>query len=135
MGLLWARTVAIQGPLLCLLNAMHWPLDCHYVPVDCHMWASCLPHKCLLSATCGSHVGQTTATRGPALQNKCGPHVSLRWEPFQLPHVALCGPLVECLLGCDCMSSICSDPHCQMDADSWECHRVLRCSVETLSYK
>ena len=74
------------------------------VPVDCHMWASCLPHRCLLSATCGSHVGQTTATRGPHVGQRCKTCVAhmcaLRGSHFNCHMWAVCGPLVECLLGC-----------------------------------
>ncbi len=93
---LWARTIATHGPLLCMSNAMHWPLDCHlctcwfphvgqlsatYAPLVCHMWA-----------TCGPDNGHMCATRGPALQNACGPHVYLKWELFPLPHVSLVWP-------------------------------------------
>ena len=37
-------------------------------------------------------MGHTWATHGPTLQNTCGPHVCLRWKPFQLPHVGLVWP-------------------------------------------
>ena len=99
MGLLWARTIATHGPVLCLFTAMHVPLDCHSVPVDCHMWASCLPHRCLLSATCGPDNGHMWASRGPALQNACGPQVCLTWELFQLPHVGLVWPTCRMFAG------------------------------------
>ena len=51
------------------------------MPLVCHMWA-----------TCGPDIGHMWATRWPPLQNTCGPHVCLSWEPFQLPHVGHVGP-------------------------------------------
>ena len=105
VGLLWARTIATHGPFLCLSNAMHWPLDCHlcicslphvgqlsasYAPLVCHMWATCWPDN-----------GHMWATRGPALQNACGPHV-LKWEIFQLPHVGLVWPTCGMFAGYMC---------------------------------
>ena len=75
-----------------------------YVPVDCHMWASCLPHMRLLSATCGPQVGQTTATCGPHVGQRCKSMWptctrALSGSYFNCHMRALCGPLVECLLG------------------------------------
>ena len=65
-----------------LLISTCGPVVCHvYAPLVCHMWATCWPdndHMCV--------------TRGPALQNACGPHVCLKWELFQLPHVGLVWP-------------------------------------------
>ena len=56
-------------------------LSATYAPLVCHM-----------CATCGPDNGHMCATRGPALQNACGPHVCLKWELFQLPHVGLMWP-------------------------------------------
>ena len=107
---------ACSLPCVRLLIAISVPVDCHwwaccgpeqlphmvhfcacrmpciglliaiYVPVDFHMWASCLPHMRLTWASV------VCATHGPALQNACGPHVCLKWELFQLPHVGLVWP-------------------------------------------
>ena len=87
---------ACSLPCMCLLIAI-------YVPVDCHTGASCLPYRCLVSATCGPHVGQTTATRGPHVGQRCKTRVAhmcaLGGSNFNCHMWALCGPLVECLLG------------------------------------
>ena len=88
---------ACSLPCMCLLIAIS-------VPVDCHTGASCLPHRCLVSATCGPHVGQTTATCGPHVGQRCKTRVAhtcaLGGSNFNCHMWALCGPLVECLLGC-----------------------------------
>ena len=87
---------ACSLPCMCLLIAIS-------VPVDCHTGASCLPHRCLVSATCGPHVGQTTATCGPHVGQRCKTRVAhtcaLGGSNFNCHMWALCGPLVECLLG------------------------------------
>ena len=87
---------ACSLPCMCLLIAIS-------VPVDCHTGASCLPHRCLVSATCGPHVGQTTATCGPHVGQRCKTRVAhmcaLGGNNFNCHMWALCGPLVECLLG------------------------------------
>ena len=87
---------ACSLPCMCLLIAIS-------VPVDCHTGASCLPHRCLVSATCGPHVGQTTATCGPHVGQRCKTRMAhtcaLGGSNFNCHMWALCGPLVECLLG------------------------------------
>ena len=87
---------ACSLPCMCLLIAIS-------VPVDCHTGASCLPHRCLVSDTCGPHVGQTTATCGPHVGQRCKTRVAhmcaLGGSNFNCHMWALCGPLVECLLG------------------------------------
>ena len=87
---------ACSLPCMCLLIAIA-------VPVDCHTGASCLPHRCLVSDTCGPHVGQTTATCGPHVGQRCKTRVAhmcaLGGSNFNCHMWALCGPLVECLLG------------------------------------
>ena len=72
------------------------------------MWASCLPHMCLLSAICGPLVGQTTVTCGPHVGHRCKKRVAhmcaIRREPFQLPHMGLVWPTCEMFAGL-CLSS------------------------------
>ena len=87
----------------CLNNCHTWatsmPVDCHVcvlaaisVPVDCHMCASCLPHVGQTTDTCGPHMGQHCKTRVAHMYALGGSH-------FNCHMWALCGPLVECLLG------------------------------------
>ena len=71
-------------------------------PVVCHICASCLPYVGHVWARQRSHVGRTWAT---VAKKRVAHMCAIRREPFQLPQVghchmwALCGPLVECLLG------------------------------------
>ena len=58
-----------------------------------------MPHVGQTMATCGPDNGHMCATRGPALQNTCGPHVCLRWEQFQRPHVGLVWPICGMFAG------------------------------------
>ena len=99
---------ACSLPCMCLLIAIS-------VPVDCHTEASCLPHRCLVSATCGPHVGQTTATCGPHVGQRCKTRVAhmcaLGGNNFNCHMWALCGPLVECLLGNTSHARFCSEPY------------------------
>ena len=107
MGLLWACCGPEQLPHMGHFCACRMPciglLIALYVPVDFHMWASCLPHMRLLSASRGPHVGQTTATCVPHVGQRCKTRVAhrcaLSGSYFNCHMLALCGPLVECLLG------------------------------------
>ena len=72
-------------------------LSATYAPLVCHMWATCEPDY-----------GHMWATRGPALQNMCGPHVCLKWELFQLPHVGLVWPTCGMFAGKGSGELLCS---------------------------
>ena len=103
---------ACSLPCMCLLIAIS-------VPVDCHIWASCLPHKvplvCHMWPICGPDNGHMWASRGPALQNACGPHVCLTWEAIS---TATCGPCVAHLWNV-----------CWEEIKSGKCHELPRKSI------
>ena len=126
---IWATSVPVHChmcaswlPFLYLLIATCGPVvnqnNCHTratsVPVECHALVSWLPFMYLLIATfgpvvchicpsCLPHVGQTTATCEPHVGRRCKTRVAhmcaLSGSYFNCHMWALCGPLVECLLG------------------------------------
>ena len=65
-------------------------------PVVCHIGASCLPHLGHMWARQRSHVAHTWATVAKNVWPTCVP---IGGSHFNCHMWALCGPLVECLLG------------------------------------
>ena len=125
---------ACSLPCMCLLIAIS-------VPVDCHTGASCLPHRCLVSATCGPHMGQTTATCGPHVGQRCKTSVAhmcaLDGSNFNCHMWALCGPLVECLLGSrllpQCLAASCISLIIPLTCSLWSSrHDMLIARLATL---
>ena len=107
--------IATCGPVVGQNNCHTWatsvPVECHALaswllfmyqliatggPVVCHIGASCLPHMGHIWARQRSHVGHTWVTVAKNVWPTCGP---IGGSHFNCHMWALCGPLVECLLG------------------------------------